>query len=495
MSKKSIFSFLLIASTALFICACNKTNPNVIPSGAPAQSSTGEGLSSDSNPDAQSLTVDQHEEPDTAEIIDQMKSEFGDIDIGDTEGLTYEEIVERFVETFNEQNSGDSYVDPEPDPTVVFDTSKIPFVRYYENEAIQGVWMLKSVQTATKADAEAEAVPGESKELPADSSLKSLIYIGEDYDSYYVYDNLPKYTVDGSRIIDTTIAPANAKVTKHFRFTLNDLDEPTTAWHETSSDTHSLLLKSCEDDTLVIEDTITGTIGSSMIINTLTYTKVDGAPEYKALCGSWKAVDVKNIDSESVMSGNDTITFSLNKEGMFQFIALASDVLPMVIADSQSLYYDNGYKFSFENNSTVVSAEIIGFDEDDRLVMHLHIANGSDVTFLAVTFDKIVKAEPSFDEIFTGSFTTDDGHTLTVSKNSDDTYTVDINILNLAEFKDSAASVSEDGITFNSVDASGNPVSGLIYKYSNNSLNVICLESEWDLFPVGDIVFGFNKLN
>ena len=86
-----------------------------------------------------------------------------------------------------------------------------------------------------------------------------------------------------------------------------------------------------------------------------------------------------------------------------------------------------------------------------------------------------------------------DGSTLTITDNGDDTFKVDISIVGLCNLENGTGTFDDHKMYFEISDPNENPMSGVIYLDSDNSLCVKITDSTWDLLPNDEVIDGFGK--
>ena len=86
-----------------------------------------------------------------------------------------------------------------------------------------------------------------------------------------------------------------------------------------------------------------------------------------------------------------------------------------------------------------------------------------------------------------------DGSTLTITDNADGTFRVDLDLFRLCSLENGTGTFAEHKMTFTAVDPSGNDISAVIYRDSDNSLVVRITDSTWDYLPNDDVIDGFGK--
>lgn len=86
-----------------------------------------------------------------------------------------------------------------------------------------------------------------------------------------------------------------------------------------------------------------------------------------------------------------------------------------------------------------------------------------------------------------------DGSTLTITDNADGTFRVDLDLFRLCSLENGTGTFAEHKMTFTAMDPSGNDISAVIYRDSDNSLVVRITDSTWDYLPNDDVIDGFGK--
>ncbi len=86
-----------------------------------------------------------------------------------------------------------------------------------------------------------------------------------------------------------------------------------------------------------------------------------------------------------------------------------------------------------------------------------------------------------------------DSSSLTISENADGTFDVNIDIIRLCSLENGVGTFKDHKMYFDVTDPSGNTLSGMIYRDSDNSLCVKITDSTWDYLPNDDILDGFGK--
>ena len=104
------------------------------------------------------------------------------------------------------------------------------------------------------------------------------------------------------------------------------------------------------------------------------------------------------------------------------------------------------------------------------------------------------EASEDANEYFVGNFTNaDQGFNLEISDNEDGTYKINIDIVRLCSMEDGVGTFEDNKIVFSIVDPSGNPMDGIIYRDSDNSLTVNITNSTWDDIQNNAVYSGLNK--
>lgn len=86
-----------------------------------------------------------------------------------------------------------------------------------------------------------------------------------------------------------------------------------------------------------------------------------------------------------------------------------------------------------------------------------------------------------------------DESTLTISDNGDGTFKVDLSIVRLCSLEDGVGTFEDHKMNFEVEDPSGNPMSGVIYRDSDNSLTVKIVNSSWGYLANDEVLEGFGK--
>ncbi len=86
-----------------------------------------------------------------------------------------------------------------------------------------------------------------------------------------------------------------------------------------------------------------------------------------------------------------------------------------------------------------------------------------------------------------------DGSTLTIADNADGTFRVDLDLFRLCSLENGTGTFADHKMTFTAMDPSGNDISAVIYRDSDNSLVVRITDSTWDYLPNDDVIDGFEK--
>ncbi len=110
------------------------------------------------------------------------------------------------------------------------------------------------------------------------------------------------------------------------------------------------------------------------------------------------------------------------------------------------------------------------------------------------TDDPAADRENELKDYFLGEHKrSDDGSSLVITGNGDDTFRVDLSITRLCSLENGTGSFAEHKMTFTAEDPNGNAISGVIYRDSDNSLVVKITDSTWDYLPSGEVLDGFGK--
>lgn len=98
------------------------------------------------------------------------------------------------------------------------------------------------------------------------------------------------------------------------------------------------------------------------------------------------------------------------------------------------------------------------------------------------------------EDYFLGTHTSSyDGSEIVITDNGDDTFSMNLSIVGLCTLEDAAATFEEHKLFFKAEDPSGGQISGMVYRDSDNSLDVKILDSNWELLPTDEVVEGFGK--
>lgn len=98
------------------------------------------------------------------------------------------------------------------------------------------------------------------------------------------------------------------------------------------------------------------------------------------------------------------------------------------------------------------------------------------------------------EDYFLGTHTSSyDGSEIVITDNGDDTFSMNLGIVGLCTLEDAAATFEEHKLFFKAEDPSGGQISGMVYRDSDNSLDVKILDSNWELLPKDEVVEGFGK--
>lgn len=87
----------------------------------------------------------------------------------------------------------------------------------------------------------------------------------------------------------------------------------------------------------------------------------------------------------------------------------------------------------------------------------------------------------------------DDGSSLTITDKNDGTFDISIIITRLCNMDEGVGTFEDHKMKFDIMDSSGNPMSGIIYRDSDNSLTVKITDSTWDYLPNDTVIEGFGK--
>lgn len=87
----------------------------------------------------------------------------------------------------------------------------------------------------------------------------------------------------------------------------------------------------------------------------------------------------------------------------------------------------------------------------------------------------------------------DDESSLTISDNNDGTFRVDISIIRLCNMENGVGTFEDHKMNFVIDDPSGEKLSGVIYRDSDNSLTVKITDSTWTYLPNDELIEGFGK--
>ena len=94
--------------------------------------------------------------------------------------------------------------------------------------------------------------------------------------------------------------------------------------------------------------------------------------------------------------------------------------------------------------------------------------------------DPDADAQAEIEEYFLGSFMTENEEVdLTISDNGDGTYGVRFGIFRLCSMDEGVGTYDEHKISFTTIDPSGEPMEGVIYRDSENSLTLKITNSTW----------------
>lgn len=94
---------------------------------------------------------------------------------------------------------------------------------------------------------------------------------------------------------------------------------------------------------------------------------------------------------------------------------------------------------------------------------------------------------------FLGDFIRDnDGSTLRIAQGAD-AITVDISIFRLCSLENGVGTFAEHKLSFTVDDPNGDPMRGVIYRDSDNSLTLQITDSTWELLPAGEVLDGFRR--
>lgn len=97
-----------------------------------------------------------------------------------------------------------------------------------------------------------------------------------------------------------------------------------------------------------------------------------------------------------------------------------------------------------------------------------------------VSGDLDADAQAEIEEYFLGSFMTENEEVdLTISDNGDGTYGVRFGIFRLCSMDEGVGTYDEHKISFTTIDPSGEPMEGVIYRDSENSLTLKITNSTW----------------
>ncbi len=98
------------------------------------------------------------------------------------------------------------------------------------------------------------------------------------------------------------------------------------------------------------------------------------------------------------------------------------------------------------------------------------------------------------DSYFLGTHTSSyDGSELSIAENSDGTFSIDISIVRLCSLENGIGTFEDHKMYFEVEDPSGNPMSGVIYRDSDNSLDVKITDSTWEYLLNDEVISGFGK--
>ncbi len=111
-----------------------------------------------------------------------------------------------------------------------------------------------------------------------------------------------------------------------------------------------------------------------------------------------------------------------------------------------------------------------------------------------VSGDPDVDQESELNDFFLGEHKrSSDDSVLTISANEDGTFAVNLNITRLCTLENAVATFEDHKMTFEADDPSGNKLSGVIYRDSDDSLTVKITDSTWDFLPNDEVLDGFGK--
>ena len=110
------------------------------------------------------------------------------------------------------------------------------------------------------------------------------------------------------------------------------------------------------------------------------------------------------------------------------------------------------------------------------------------------TDDPEADRKEELDNYFLGEHKkSDDESMLTISDNNDETFAIDIIITRLCNLEGGVGTFSDHKMYFDIDDPNGGTLSGMIYRDSDNSLDVKFTKSTWALIPNDETFEGFGK--
>lgn len=110
------------------------------------------------------------------------------------------------------------------------------------------------------------------------------------------------------------------------------------------------------------------------------------------------------------------------------------------------------------------------------------------------TDDPEADRRDELDNYFLGTHKrSEDGSELSIKENSDGSFSVDLSIVGLCSLEDGTGTFEDHKLFFEIEDPSENKLSAMIYRDSDNSLDVKITDSTWEYLPNDEVLTGFGK--
>lgn len=167
------------------------------------------------------------------------------------------------------------------------------------------------------------------------------------------------------------------------------------------------------------------------------------------------------------------------------------------------------YSYVGENHNTTGDVQVINWYDAVTGVTYSLSATGTDLDGMDIqvyaenlyaplqgdaTDDAAADREFELTNYFLGEHVRSyDSSSLTISENADGTFEVIVDIVRLCTLENGVGTFKEHKMYFEAQDPNGNAISGMIYRDSDNSLDVKITDSTWDYLPNDEVLEGFGK--